>query len=118
MPKATSGATISIATTVINTGAVVVSIVSSTIRCRVRVVMVMVVVGVRGRSDAILAFPPLAAASEKDDDHADEEEDHGSQCRPHAHRVKGVRARAVAVDVVFDDLSHQSVHSSSLMLFR
>jgi len=43
-------------------------------------------------------------ASEEDDEHAEEEEEHGGENGPHSHRIVGVRARVVGVDVVFDDL--------------
>ena len=47
---------------------------------------------------------PLAKAREQHDEHAQEQEDHGRKTGPHAHRVKGMRAFILAVDVVFDSL--------------
>ena len=45
-----------------------------------------------------------AKACQQDDEHAEEEEDHGRKDGPHADGVEGVAAGAVGVDVVFDDL--------------
>ena len=61
-------------------------------------------VGAGAAAAAGLALAPLATAGEEDEDHADEEQDHGCQRRPHTDRVEGVRAAAVLVDVVLDDL--------------
>ena len=52
----------------------------------------------------VLAAAPLAAAGEEDEDHADKQQNHGRERRPHPDAVVGVGAAAVAVDVVFDDL--------------
>ena len=49
---------------------------------------------------------PRAEAREQDNEHAEEEQDHGGENGPHAGRVVGVGAggMGVGVDVVFDDL--------------
>ena len=57
-----------------------------------------------GRHATSRPLPALGAAGEEHNCSADEEEDHGCETGPHADAVVGVRAAAVFVDVVFDDL--------------
>ena len=45
-----------------------------------------------------------AEASEEDDEHAEEQQDHGRENGPHADGVVCVRAGAVRIDVIHDDL--------------
>jgi len=54
---------------------------------------------------------PRTEAGEEHDERAKEEQDHGCEDGPHAGRVVGVRAAAVFVDVVFDDLVANSLVS-------
>ena len=57
-----------------------------------------------GLVGSILLRFPRAEAGEQDDEHAQEEQDHGCQAGPHANGVESVGAAAVGVDMVFDDL--------------
>ena len=50
------------------------------------------------------SLPALGAAGEEDNRRADQEKDHGCKTSPHADAVVCVRAAAVFVDVVLDDL--------------
>jgi hypothetical protein len=45
-----------------------------------------------------------AAASEKHDEHAKEEKEHGSKSGPHADAVVGIGTAAIVIDVIYDDL--------------
>jgi hypothetical protein len=64
----------------------------------------------RRSSSAIL--PTLTAAGEKDDDHAEEQQDHRCQYGPHTNRVVGMRTTTVGIDVVFDDLYSDALEMS------
>ena len=55
------------------------------------------------------SLPALGAAGEEDNRRADQEKDHGRKTSPHPDAVVGVRAAAVFVDVVFDDLGRNNV---------
>ena len=58
------------------------------------------------------SLPALGAAGEEDNRCADEKENHGCKTSPHADAVVCVRAAAVFVDVVFDDLGEETAVSA------
>jgi len=55
----------------------------------------------RARSGPVL--PATCAASNKDNDSAKEQANHGSEASPHSHAVKSMGAAAILVDMILDD---------------
>ena len=64
------------------------------------------------------SLPALSAAGEENNRCADEKENHGCKTSPHADAVVCVRAAAVFVDVVLDDLENTALVEFEYPRFR
>lgn len=64
----------------------------------------LVTIPPRATGRRLLLLLPRTEAREQDDEHAQEQQYHGRQTGPHAHRVVRVGAFILLVDVVFDRL--------------